>query len=629
MRKNGSTSQWLCARVIVPLLAPIVLCTVVYWNGIWVWFQQDDFAWLSLYSRITKPIDLPAALLQPAAQGTIRPLSERLFFTGMYAVWGLEAVPYRCVVFLTHYTGLVLFVIAISRISGSMWAGTAAAVLWCSNSVLSWPLSWTAAYNQILCATVFLLCLYCLQRFCETRERRYERLHWLVFLAGFGVLETNAVYPLVAVAFTVLFSPQDVQRCARMIPASMVFSIVHFFVAPKSSAGTYGIAVDYRLPTTLLTYYRNAFLPDAGRAILGWETFEWSRSTGAFLGTTMIMLCIARRDRLAIFGLVWFVVSLGPYVVIPNHISEYYLTVPTIGLAISLSRTIVQAPRWFSAGSAVALLLWCSTSWFIAWHWTAKSRHDSEVIQTVVLGTEQILRSHPDKIVFLSGITDTVFWSGMYDRPFKLIGASNRVFISPANTRQLTPYDDIVDLKTYTLPSFIAAHRLSSGGAVAYKLLPPDVLRNVTRSETLALSEMASAEGLPRRVEVGNPLYGILLDQRWFGVEDGAFRWMSKEASVYVRGPSSAKERLYVRGVCGSSQLTQGPIRLSASVGPNAMLKLAEITQCQSMWNVSMPMPLAVIGKSSVMVTLSVDRVQKEAGGERLLGIGISEVEVR
>ena len=37
------------------------------------------------------------------AQGTVRPLSERLFFLGFWHLFGMEALPYRIFVFATQF----------------------------------------------------------------------------------------------------------------------------------------------------------------------------------------------------------------------------------------------------------------------------------------------------------------------------------------------------------------------------------------------------------------------------------------------------------------------------------------------------------------------------------------------
>ena len=60
-------------------LAPAI-SLALYWQGLLSWFREDDFAWLGLHLSIQEPYDIWWTLFSPMAQGTIRPLSERLYF---------------------------------------------------------------------------------------------------------------------------------------------------------------------------------------------------------------------------------------------------------------------------------------------------------------------------------------------------------------------------------------------------------------------------------------------------------------------------------------------------------------------------------------------------------------------
>lgn len=612
-------------------LPSIALCFVVYWNGIWAWFQQDDFAWLSLYSRVHQPSDLLSLVFAPAAQGTLRPFSERLFFIGLYSIFGLDALPFRVVVFTTQCIALVLIQLNVELLTGARWIGLLASLLWCSNSVLSWPLSWTAAYNQILCATVFLLALFFLQLYSKLGDRRYLVLQWVVFLAGFGVLELNVVYPLIAVGYAMLFAPNRAGSYAKMLPVSLMFAAIHFYVAPKSSSGTYALVVDWRLPSTFVSYWKNAFLPDTAPVLLGWPSllFDYIRGVLAVLGAALLAQRIVLGDRVVAFGVFWFIVGVTPYLLVPNHISEYYLVVPTIGLAVGFSRAL---SGWRSLGRlqmiAIGLCgaLWLITSWTIAWRWTAKSRQDSETMQTLILGVDEIRKVSPGRTIFLTGITDTIFWSGIYDRPFRLLKPSSPVFVSPTNAANLTQYPELANIQDYTLPARVAADILDNGRGVVYQL-DQTALRNVTRKESRALNQMAATEGLPMKVRVGEAHYGTLLDTGWFEAEDG-FRWMSKEASLWIHGPRSASEKLHVRGICATRQLAAGPIRLTVTINGQQNPPIG-IAQCAVPWDVSFTVPALLVGKEKVGVTLAVDRIQQEPNGKRLLGLGITDVEIR
>src|SRR5260370_27321660 len=56
-------------------------------------YRLDDFAWLSLRNNIGRGRDLLWVLFSPQAQGTIRPLGERLWFLLASAWFGLNPVP--------------------------------------------------------------------------------------------------------------------------------------------------------------------------------------------------------------------------------------------------------------------------------------------------------------------------------------------------------------------------------------------------------------------------------------------------------------------------------------------------------------------------------------------------------
>ena len=64
---------------VVPLLGVFVVCLIVHWYGFRAWFRADDLAWLQLGARVHDFRSFLAAMLQPLAEGTVRPWSERAF----------------------------------------------------------------------------------------------------------------------------------------------------------------------------------------------------------------------------------------------------------------------------------------------------------------------------------------------------------------------------------------------------------------------------------------------------------------------------------------------------------------------------------------------------------------------
>ncbi|PYT10738.1 MAG: hypothetical protein DMG59_28070 [Acidobacteria bacterium] len=70
---------------------PPLVCLIVFWRVPFTWFISDDFAWLSLPLQVHSLNDFWDAVFTPRAQGTVRVLSERLFFLVFSSLFGLHA----------------------------------------------------------------------------------------------------------------------------------------------------------------------------------------------------------------------------------------------------------------------------------------------------------------------------------------------------------------------------------------------------------------------------------------------------------------------------------------------------------------------------------------------------------
>jgi hypothetical protein len=218
-------------------IAPSLVCLAIHWLGFRAWFRADDFAWLGQALGIDSFGDLMRALFAPAAQGTIRPWSERAFFMGGYALFGLNSLPYRVVIFGTMFADLALVASIGRRLSGSAAAGFWAAIFWAMNGTLMEPLGWACVYNQVMCGFFLLLALYLLMRYTETGARRYQVWQWAVFLLGFGALELNVVYPALAAGYTWLCARKYFRGTLPMVPVSIAYTAIHMLAAPTPKTG--------------------------------------------------------------------------------------------------------------------------------------------------------------------------------------------------------------------------------------------------------------------------------------------------------------------------------------------------------------------------------------------------------
>ena len=169
---------------------PAVLSMVVFSDGFNAWFQQDDFAHLKLAAQ-TQISGLPGLLIRPIAQGTFRPLSERLFYWAGYHWGGLEPAPFRAMCFLFHALNCVLFFRLLLRLGGGALAAMAGACVWAVNPCLTLPVTWTATTNQVFWISCVLAAFYAFVLYCENGRPRFLALSWIIYLTGYGMLDAG------------------------------------------------------------------------------------------------------------------------------------------------------------------------------------------------------------------------------------------------------------------------------------------------------------------------------------------------------------------------------------------------------------------------------------------------------
>ena len=610
----------------LPYLLPVLaLNLLLYWHGYNCWFQQDDFAWLGLLQMLHSGSDLPRLLFEPMAQGTIRPVSERAFFLLFRWLFDLNAAPYHALVFLTQSANLVLLYALVRRLAGSSVTASLAALLWCSNSVLAWPLSWVSAYNQILISGCFLAGLSAFIRFGETGRRLWLGITWLIFLLGFGVLEVNVVFPALLLIYALLWARHTVRDAAWMISPAIAFAVLHTLAVPKPETGVYTVDLGLQLPRTLARYWLMAVWPAETRLFTGLPAGLVAIPALAVAG--LIAWRLWRRDRVAVFGIGWFLTSLSIYLVLPKHVSDYYLTAPSIGLAIALAAALLAAPRPLAAAM---LLLIVPISWFGIWKATQRSRARSTAWESIMDGVAQVAHSHPEQTIFLEGIGTDLFTQGFTDSPFRLIGAP-RVVLTPHEAADIDISGWLASIDPYTTPAEVALRMLESGEASVFRFeSEAGRFRNTTASYRTRLSTSGLASVTPSRLELGTASYEYLLGPGWFPPHDG-YRWMGKSARASLGSGTGHQQQpqLHVRGFCAPAQLATGPLHLAVTLETAGEPARFTIDSCAGSFDFAVPLPPALHGRPRFGVTLEVDRAAPIPPDQRELGLAIELLEIR
>ncbi len=593
---------------------PMLFCVAVHWMALKTWFYSDDFAWLGLRFEIHSPHDLWDVLFGVRAQGTIRTISERLYFLSFSSLFGMNAVPLRIWAFLTQFANIALVIVITRRITGSALAGFLAAILWTATAALAIPMHWSSAYNEICCAFFILLAFYLFLRSIETGQTKFQLLQWIVFLLGFGALELNVMYPALAFLYALCCARSYIKRTLPLFIPSVAFTLFHSFYVPKTNDSVYAMHFDAGILATFSNHW--AF------AMTGWRTspVDWRPVwlglvftiiiTAALLGFALVRAKL--NDYRGLFFLAWFVVVILPVLPLSQHSSEYYPVIPSIGIAM-LAGWALASSKFKAVYALAAVYLALSISEV---HSEDRFRYNrARAVKQLVQGLQAHRHDNAGKKVLLNGVDDDLFASGFNDDPFRLIGIQ-QIYLTPGSEKLLDSHPEWEGISRYTIPLDAALAALDKNEAVVYAV-NLEGIQNITSSFTAMVSAERSSQQRDT-VDVGNPIYAERLGPGWYKIEQGS-RWMAKSASVKLSGPKTAAEQLSVKGFCPEPVVANGPITLNfwadGSQLGSATLKRPE------KFELRFRLPAALVGKDTILVMVEVSRTLRPPNDARELGL--------
>lgn len=566
-------------RRLAPVLyrvLPLLFCLILYWPGLFAWFQQDDFAWLNLSQDMREGRSLTSALFTPLyGQGSLRPLGERAYYLALHALFGFHAFPFRFVAFLTQCGSLLLVVAIVQRLTGSLAAGSLAAGLWVANSKLFVVMSWSAEYMLILCGFLMLLAFFYFLRHLEDKRGRDLIYCWVAFLTGFGALETNAVFPALAASYALLFKRRALWKTAPMFAVSAAYTWLHMRVAPKAATGPYALQIDHRIPVTFWKYWSWSLIPDH---------LDVFRFFPPWTGTAIMMLLSAcllgyagwqtwRKRFAPAWFLLWFAITLLPVLPVPNHITDYYLTLPVLGLAMTGADAVVRAwnSGWLARTvAALVTAAYLATQVPVAhlgatW-WYERSQRGKVWLGGVVRA--QTL--HPNKTILLMDVGDDLFWNAVAHHAPRAMGLLD-VWLAPGTEDAITPHPELHDVRDYVCPRERMWERFTTGDAEVYRVRDGSLERMTDQyRQTLA----PHVVGPVWWFDVIDPEQEFRLAEGWYQ-RQAHFRFMAQRATVWIPGPAETGQQLWLRGFCPGKVVEAGPVALTVRVEGRELGKVA------------------------------------------------------
>ena len=442
------------ARAVAFWAVPPVLALFLYWPGLTCWFQKDDFAWLGLKQAVAnRQGSYWWALFAPLAQGTIRTLSERVFYMSFTTLFGLDPLPFRCWVFLTFAATLPLLTIVCTKLTGSRAAGFWAAILWTTNSAIAVVLSWTAIYYQVLCSFNFLLTFWFLLRYVETGKTRFYSAQLTAFVIGFSILELNVVYPALASVYGLCCARRVLTKILPLFSFSAAYTILHMAAVRLPSSGPYKMYWDSSVFSTLWWYWKTSMGPNRLILLRIYPSPARSALTALLMAGLIGFLIwkLQQHQWVAAFFPAWFLIVVAPFLPLRDHIGDDYLTIPLIGLSMWGGWALASAWRagvfGKIAGASLLTLYLCVQ--IPVGQAVTRSFHDiGEYTRKLVFGVVGLTGKQPDRMVLLKGVDAPMFWGVVYNRPFRLYGL-NDVYLVPEDRPNIRPGRNQPDISSF------------------------------------------------------------------------------------------------------------------------------------------------------------------------------------
>jgi hypothetical protein len=348
--------------------------------------------------------------------------------------------------------------------------------------------------------------------------------------------------------------------------------------------------------------------------------------TAGILGFVLVQL--RKRNRVPAFLLLWFLLLLAPVLPLRDHLSDHYLTMPTIGLAVLAAWGLVEAwkARWYARTAAVLMAaLYLASSVPVARAVTRWNYQRGRASRNLVQGLVRAHELHPNKLILLTDVSSDLFWSTLYDKAHWLAGVPD-VFLAPGSEKTIEADPELGEVPEYVLPSALAIRVLDEDRAVVYSA-GEDRLRNVTTLFQATARARWGEPGLPSRVDAGNALFSDQLGPAWYPIDAG-FRWMPKRATVMLRGPAAPGARLFLTGYCPAQAVKAAPLHVTVGVD-GAVVGQAVLTKPDAAFDLDFPLPPQAVGKAKIEVAIELDRTFVIPSDGRQLGLTFGTISVR
>jgi hypothetical protein len=350
----------------------------------------------------------------------------------------------------------------------------------------------------------------------------------------------------------------------------------------------------------------------------------WALPAGIAVVSLALLLFLAVRWRrgAAPFFLLWYLATIAPMLPLRDHVTEYYVYIPVIGLCwlggwgLALAWRSGAVPRIAATAAALIYGLLQIPHLAEATEWNYNLTVRTRNLVEGVAGAREV---HPHQAILLYGMDADLFWNAVRDHPFRLLGIDH-VYLAPGTEQHVEARPEWGSVNEFVLPGEVVTRELARNDLVVYDVRGP-LLRNMTA----LYAAIPRDNRLPRRVDAGDPLTADLLGPEWYGPDEN-HRWMPKRATLKLGAPDSSGQKLYLHGNCSKEQLTAGALEVAVTVDGSALP--ADFIR-ESSFDLEFALPAQLVGRSEMQVAIEVSRTFRPPSDARDLGLAFGVIEVR
>ncbi len=334
-----------------------------------------------------------AAFYSNNEYGLYRPLTIHVYFYLCRLLFGLNPMGYHALNMISQVANGVLVFMLVAALSRSRWIGFIAGVVYLCRMSHFLGVFWVSGIQEVWLAFWYLASLLAFIWYSRTGRRRWLAVSVAGFALSLACKESAVTLPFALVLYSFLFNEQlnartIIRRCGIFFVVLGCYLAAKFLLWTLPATSLYETGFGIWLIRNVLAYgiwetnliyvaficaklfaglnpYAFLLREDLLRQILGAGMLAAFAILISFRKKILPITRVREKDalaRIAIMGMLFFLISLAPALMLKNRTQHFYLFVPSIGFSMTVAAVLGRylkrpaAAFVLAIGVAVALV---------------------------------------------------------------------------------------------------------------------------------------------------------------------------------------------------------------------------------------------------------------------------------